>query len=217
MKGWIVRIGLIVAACGPLASVSFAQDSGWETSFDILYQQSKELHFNGGTTAKLGSDPGLALMLAYRFTAHFDAQFSIDWAHVDYKANLITSSHTSVNVDGSYHSLTPRVNVQFNLLDEPLTPFLMGGIGYGFTDTDIPKGRPETGCWWDPWYGYVCGTVQPSKSINGFAFQVGLGARWDIMDEISLRLALERHWYDLGSSIGTTYVDQAKLGFTYRF
>jgi opacity protein-like surface antigen len=217
MAAWLVRIGSVVALTAALSSVAFAQDSGWEAGVDLIYQNSKTLHFDGGTDAKLKGDPGLTLLFAYRYSTHLDAQFALDWASVDYKANLVTGPATSVGVSGSYQSITPRVNAQFNFFDSELTPFLVGGVGYSFIDTNIPHGRPETGCWWDPWYGYVCGSVQSSKTIDGVTFQVGAGARWDILDEISLRLAWERHWIDLGSHGGTPFVDQAKLGFTYRF
>jgi opacity protein-like surface antigen len=224
MVRWI-RIGSIAAASVALSSVSFGQGgqsgTGWESGLDIVFQGGKTLHFDGGTNAKLDSDTGLSLTFGYRYSTHLEAQFALDWANVDYKANIVTAPTTgpasSVSANGSYNSFTPRVNVQFNVLDQPLTPYVMGGIGYSFIDTNIPNGRPVSGCWWDPWYGYICGSAQPTKSVDGFAFQVGLGARWDISELWSLRLAWERHWVDLGSNGGTPFLDTGKLGFTYRF
>ena len=40
------------------------------------------------------------------------------------------------------------------------TPYVTGGIGYAFIDTNIPDSPPQTACWWDPWWGYVCDTFQ---------------------------------------------------------
>jgi opacity protein-like surface antigen len=189
----------------------------WESGLDLVYQNSKTLHFDGGTNAKLDSDTGLSVTFGYRQTPHIEWMFALDWANVDYKANLVTGPTTSVSANGSYDSFTPRVNLQYNIMDQPLTPYVMAGIGYSFIDTNIPNGRPVNGCWWDPWYGYICSSVQPTKSVDGFAFQAGIGARWDVNEQWSLRLAWERHWVDLGSSGGTPFLDTGKLGFTFRF
>jgi opacity protein-like surface antigen len=216
MVRWIVRVGALIAASVTLSSVSLAQGT-WESGLDLVYQNSKTLHFDGGTNAKLDSDTGLSVTFGYRQTPHIEWMFALDWANVDYTANLATSPSTSVSAHGSYDSFTPRVNLQYNIMDQPLTPYVMAGIGYSFIDTNIPAGRPINGCWWDPWYGYICGSVQPTKSVDGFAFQAGIGARWDVNEQWSLRLAWERHWVDLGSSGGTPFLDTGKLGFTFRF
>lgn len=220
MANWIVRIGSIAAASLALSSVAFAQHTsgtGWEAGVDVVFQSSKTLHFDGGTNADLDSDTGLSLTFGYRISPQLEAQFALDWADVDYKAHLVTGPASSVSANGSYQAFTPRANIQFNFVDQPLTPYVMAGLGYSFIDTNIPNGRPASGCYWDPWYGYICGTVQPTKSVNGFAFQAGIGARWDVTDVVTLRLAWERHWVDLGSSGGTPFLDQGRLGIAYRF
>jgi opacity protein-like surface antigen len=194
---------------------SSGRDVGWEAGVDVTYQNSTDFDFNGGSTAKLDSDVGLSVVFGYRFSPHLETQFALDWASVDYKVALRTGTGSTLSGNGSYESFTPRANVVFNFLDGPMTPYVMGGIGYAFVDTNIPTGRPSTGCWWDPWYGYVCSSVQPTKSVDGFAYQLGLGGRWDITDSGSLRLSYERHWADLGNG-GTQYVDQIRLGYVYR-
>ena len=47
--------------------------------------------------------------------------------------------------------------------------------------------------------------------------KVRVGARWDVTDVVSLRLAYECHWVDLGNGGGTPFLDQGKVGITYRF
>jgi opacity protein-like surface antigen len=216
----IVRIMSLVAASVALSSVAFGQHTsgtGWEAGVDVVFQGSKTLHFDGGTNANLDSDTGVSFTFGYRYSPHLEAQFALDWQNVAYDANLVTTPGSSVNARGDYQAFTPRANIVFNFVDQPLTPFVLAGIGYSFIDTNIPAGRPVSGCWWDPWYGYICGSAQPTHSVNGFAFQVGVGARWDITELWSLRAAYERHWVDLGSNGGTPFLDTGKVGFTYRF
>jgi opacity protein-like surface antigen len=215
-------MGIVLIAAANLASpaVAFAQsdnDSGWEAGIDLVYQNARTLHFEGGTTANLATDWGFSVYFGYRITPNFDAQFALDWANVDYKANIVTGAGGLAFANGSYQSFTPRLNVQFNVFDEVLTPYVMAGIGYSFIDTNIPTGLPVSGCWYDPWYGYVCGTARSTKNVDGFAFQAGLGGRWDVTDAVSVKLAFERHWVELGSNGGTPYLNQIKLGASYRF
>lgn len=216
----IVRIVSLVAASLALSSVAFGQHTsgtGWEAGVDIVFQGSKTLHFDGGTNVALDSDTGLSFTFGYRYSPHIEAQFALDWANVAYNANIVTGPSSSASARGDYQSFTPRANIQFNFVDQPLTPYVMAGIGYSFIDTNIPAGRPVSGCYWDPWYGYICGTAQPTHSVDGFAFQAGVGARWDVNELWSLRAAYERHWVDLGSNGGTPFLDTGKIGFTYRF
>jgi opacity protein-like surface antigen len=107
--------------------------------------------------------------------------------------------------------------VNFNLLEGDLTPYVTGGIGWAFIDTNVPEGRPQSTCWWDPWYGYICGTFQNTKSVDELEYNVGAGLRWDINRTMSLRFGYERHWIDLNDASSTPGFDQLKVGIIGRY
>ena len=75
------------------------------------------------------------------------------------------------------------------------TPFITTGIGWNFVDTNIPTEPPQVGCWWNPWYGYICEGFQDTKNVDGFAYQLGAGMRyrvnpvhlveWQLPDELA--------------------------------
>lgn len=212
---------LLIAAGLMASSLAQAQQSqrgaGWEMGVGAVYQDATTIDFDGGTTADLHADWGFALAFGYRFNPRLELQFALDWATVNYDANLVRATGAASRVSGDYESITPRVDLHFNFLDRPLTPYVLGGIGYSWIDTNIPNGRPQTGCWWDPWYGNICSTVQPTKEIDGFTYRLGLGVRWDIGYAMSLRLGLDRNWVDLGSASNDPYVDQAQVGLVWRY
>ena len=142
----IVRMVSFVAAGLALSSVAFGQHTsgtGWEAGVDIVFQGSKTLHFEGGTNAALDSDTGLSFTFGYRYSPHLEAQFALDWQNVTYDANLVTGPGSSVSARGDYQAFTPRANIQFNFVDQALTPYVMAGIGYSFIDTNIrrPSGQ----------------------------------------------------------------------------
>jgi opacity protein-like surface antigen len=211
----IAAAGLTLSAFANAASSD--REPGWEAGLDVVYQDAGTINFRGGSKINLDDDLGLSLTFGYRFTPRLEMHFAFDWADVDYRATLSRQLGSPTIANGTMESFTPRLDVHFNLLDRPITPYVMAGAGYSYIDTNIPNGRPQTGCWWDPWYGYICTTYQSTKTTEAFSYQGGVGLRFDFGSSGTLRLAYERHWLDLSNATGEAAVDQIKLGFVFRY
>jgi opacity protein-like surface antigen len=193
--------------------------TGWEFGGDLIYQDSKDIDFEGGSTVALDSDVGLALTLGFRYSERLELTFGLDWNTVDYDAVLQSATFPNVTatVKGDLESFTPRIGANFNFIDGPITPYVSGFIGYSFIDTNIPDGPAQGGCYWDPWFGQVCSTWQPTHSVDAFTYGLGLGVRWDVNDAWSMRFGYEKHWIDLDNSDGAADLDQIKLGVLMRY
>lgn len=207
-----------------LASAQSDRGPGWEFGADLIYQLSQDIDFKGGSSVSLDDDFGLAITFGYRFSDKLELQFGLDWNDVDYDATLQSTTNTnppislgSVGVSGTLEAFTPRAAVNYNFLSGPITPYVSGGIGWSFIDTNIPEGRPQSVCWWDPWWGYVCGNVQDTKSVDAFEYQIGVGLRWDLGPGYTLRFAYEKHWLDLDEADSTPDIDQFRVGISYRY
>jgi opacity protein-like surface antigen len=209
-------------AAGSLATAS-AQNStrgeGWEFGIDLIYQDSADATFEGGSRASLDTGWGFTIGGAYRFSERLELGFGVDWQEIDYDADLqsTTLPGLRVAVAGDLEAFTPRAWLNFNVIEGPITPYLNGGIGWSFIDTNIPNSRVQIGCWWDPWWGPICTPYQSTKSIDDFIYQLGLGLRWDVSPGYTLRLAYEKHWFDYGNAASTPDFDQWKLGFVLRY
>ena len=216
-------IGLALLLCSAAALAD--RQPGWDFGGEVLYQFSQDVDFEGGSRASLDDDLGLALSFTYRFNSRFELLFGVDWNSVDYNADIAPAPTspggpvigTGFSVEGSIEYWTPRVGVNFNLLESDLTPYVTGGIGWAFIDTNVPEGRPQSTCWWDPWYGYICGTFQNTKSVDELEYNVGVGLRWDLNRTMSLRFGYERHWIDLNDASSTPGFDQLKVGIIGRY
>ena len=88
-------------------------------------------------------------------------------------------------------------NATWHWFDGPLTPFLEAGIGYARIDTNIPSQPPVTGCWWDPWWGYICDTRWKTYDTSEFTYNAGIGLRWDVNGALFFRGAYNREWIGL--------------------
>ena len=216
----VILLAALVALNSPAWGQSSNRDTGWEYGADLVYLGSSDLEFQGGSTADVEDDIAVAFIFGYRFNSRLELQFALDYQSVDYDATIQsadTPPALAVDVRGEYESFTPRANVNYNFLDGNLTPYVTGGIGWSFIDTNIPEGRVEIGCWWDPWYGEICVPVQDTRSTDAFVYNLGAGVRWDASSNWSMRLGYEKHWYDLDTASGSPDFDQIKLGVVFRY
>lgn len=191
---------------------------GWEYGADIIFQASQDIGFNGGSQASLDDDFGIALVITHRFSKRLELMFGLDWNRIDYDVDIAsaTPGRLPFSAHGDLEAFTPRVGINFNFLEGDLTPYITGSVGYSFIDTNIPDGPPQTGCWWDPWYGNICTTWQETRSIDEFSYGVGAGLRWDL-STWTLRFGYEKHWLDLGKATSTPDFDQLRLGVMVRY
>jgi opacity protein-like surface antigen len=214
------RILFVLLASIVVSSPALAQGrrTGWEFGLEAVYLDSTDLSFDGGSSASVDDDLGLTLTFGYRFNPNFELQFGIDWSAVDYSAHLVSSNLPGVSIDvsGEYEYFTPRVNAVYNFRDAPITPYVSGGIGWAFIDTNIPTGRVEVGCWWDPWWGQICTPYQSTKDVDEFAYQAGVGVRWDISRYYSMRFGYEKQWIDFQHSSNADF-DQIRFSFQFTY
>jgi opacity protein-like surface antigen len=211
----------IAAALLLFSSAAMAdRDTGWDYGADVIYSFAQDIGFDGGSKADIDDDLGLALSFGYRFSSRLELLFSLDWNNSDYDLHVApgdSAAGNGFNATGEIESWTPRVGINFNLLEGPLTPYVTGAVGWSFIDTNIPDSPPQTACWWDPWWGYYCGTYQNTRNIDELVYDIGAGVRWDVGSTWSLRLGYERHWLDLGEATSTPAFDQVRLGILARY
>lgn len=212
-------IALYVLLCVAWSTSAHAErDPGWEYGADIIFQASQDIDFNGGSAASLDDDFGIALVITRRFSERLELMFGLDWNRIDYGVDIAsaTPGRLPFSANGDLEAFTPRVGINFNFFEGDLTPYVSGSIGYSFIDTNIPDAPPQTGCWWDPWYGSICTTWQSTRSVDEFSYGVGAGLRWDL-PTWSLRFGYEKHWLDLGEATSTPDFDQLRLGLMVRY
>jgi opacity protein-like surface antigen len=193
---------------------------GWDFGGELIYQFSKNVTFEGGSKASLDDDLGVALSFAYRFSPRLELLIGLDWNSIEYNVDVApgdAAAGRGFSAHGDLEAWTPRVGMNFNFLEGPLTPYVTGAIGWSFIDTNIPDAPPQTACWWDPWFGYYCGTFQSTRSIDELAYDIGAGVRWDLSSTITLKLGYEKHWLDVSAATSTPGFDQLKLGFAGRY
>jgi opacity protein-like surface antigen len=221
-RGWLLSLAAL--ALLPVAS-AVAQDRAgtWETRLGILFQNSADWDFEGGTTADIDSDTSFLLGASFHLNENLELGGNVVFGQTDYDAEVATDPDgdgdpdTVLSVSGEYESTTLMFDATWNFLEGPFSPFVTAGLGWAWIDTNIADEPPQTGCWWDPWWGYVCTTFQDTKSIDGFAYGLGVGARYDFSDTLALSGSYRMGWVDLDNASGTPDMDSFLLQLGWKF
>ena len=193
----------------------------YEITAQPRYVASRDIDAAGGSKLALDPGVGFGLGFGYNFTNKVALHLDGSWTRADYQAKITTTDSSGIStvpttVGGVLDTTTVALNLSYYFLDGPLTPFLMGGIGWTFVNSNIPSGPPQGVCWYDPWYGYVCDYYQNTYTKDYFSYNLGVGARWDVIPGIFLRGSVGWQWLNLGRA-GTTDFMGGRLDLGYMF
>ncbi len=213
--------GLTLALLAGAATVQAQDREGrWEFTLGTFYQLGTGLETASGessSTIDIDDDFGFALGGGYNVSDRLAANFGLQWAGVGYDA-IVNEPESVSRISGSYDQFTLAGNMILNFGDGPLTPYLGAGIGWTWIDTNIPNGPPVGGCWWDPWYGYVCYSSYPTKTTDAFSYQVLLGLRYTLNNDMTFfRLGYTSQWMDFSNTNSTPRFDVIALDVGWMF
>ncbi|MCU0291004.1 MAG: porin family protein [Thermoanaerobaculaceae bacterium] len=207
---------LALVACATVAGAQ-AREGQWEFTLGTLYQFSSSLDFDHGQSMDTDGDFGFTTSVGYHMTDALAVSFGLQWAGVSYDALVLKEGGGQAAISGTYDTWNTSVNLVYDLKEGPLVPYVGAGIGWTWIDTNIPDGLPSTGCWWDPWWGYVCYTSYPTKTTDAFSYQASLGLKYEYNSRSFVRFGYTSQWLDIGKATGTPRFDQLTLDFGWLF
>ena len=226
----VYAIGLGIVMSLALSAVAGAADlkdsyrgraGRYEVTLQPRYLDSKDVGFSGGSNIELDDDLGFGFGFGYNFTNKLALHLDWSWASMNYRANIASTDAGgnptgTQTASGTLDTSTVAVNMTYYFLDGPVTPFVMGGIGWTFVDSNIPSGPPEGFCWWDPWYGYVCTSYQNTFTDDSISYNLGVGARWDMTPGFFLRGSVGWQWVDFDRAGTEAFVGgRLDIGFIF--
>jgi opacity protein-like surface antigen len=225
----IIRLALLTIMALPvLWSWSSAQaqtaeptrSGRWELLLAPQYTLSRNLGFEGGTTAKIEDTWGFGLQLNYNFNEHVSLGGLFSWNRPDYHATVQPApgnpTTATRSISGTMETTTFGMVLTYNILAGPLTPYVDAVLSGTYVNTDIASGPPVAGCFWDPWYGYICGAAQPTKYDTFLSYGVGGGLRWDVNNILVVRGGVRQQFIDLPHT-GTPSFTVFKLDLGFKF
>jgi opacity protein-like surface antigen len=171
------------------------------------YLHSDDINFNGpfGTVKTKMDDTGLGgFGIAYHFTDFISVHGDFMFGGATFSANLPLENGGTTFVSQDAFIQTGRFNVDYNIINRRLTPFVTAGIGYQYTETELTQLPAVSYCWWDPWWGWICETSHPYAYQTDFTWNAGGGLRWDITDSLVVKAMVGATWLEYSGAHGIT-------------
>jgi opacity protein-like surface antigen len=218
------RISLMALTLAALltGTVALAADSDrsrhWEATFQIIGSSSESTNGDNGSSIDFDSDTGWALGVTYNFNQHLAVGFDASFLSPDYSAVVVPDAGGTITVDHKADVFNGALNGTWNFLPGNFTPYVQAGIGWTYIDSNVVNGLPETGCWWDPWWGYVCANFYDTYDDNRFSWNGGVGLRFEFQNSMFVKGSYNKVWIDAGNNAADPDFDlwKVELGWMFR-
>jgi hypothetical protein len=219
------RVLVLVAALA-LSSTALAQQNNrsdtWE--FDLVVGNLDGVTLDGtnGSSIETDSTSIFGLAFAYNFNSHFSLGGELSWGSPDYDATIIPDDGFGnpgepVVIRHKMDLFSYGFTGTFNLLKGPLTPYAELGLGWANMDSNVASSPPITGCWWDPWWGYICSTYVNTFSKTRERLNGAIGLRWDMDNGMTLKGSYGLMQISTGSGTEDAEMNYYRLDVGWRF
>ena len=202
------------AAAVPPAPTIPREAGDWEFRIGPIYGFSQKVNSsNGGADIK--STVGIKTGVAYYLTDHLALGGDFSYSRGDFSANVVNNGVTTGVQNAHQSSSTFLFDSTYSFLNGPLRPYLGAGLGYTWVDTNIVTGPPVAGCWWDPWWGYVCSGYQPTRGTSSWVGQLGAGLQFNFSRDFGVSAGYRESFIELANK--RTGFGGVEVLFNWRF
>jgi len=190
-------IGIVIAASA-LCSLSVSadnykqasfRDGKWEATFQLGYSGDDFIQSGDESSLKIDSDLGWGVSLGYNINSNFLVNFELASFTPKYEATFALDKEPkeTETINHKLNMVTTHFNAVYNITKGRLAPYLQVGAGWTYIDSNIANGPPIGGCWWDPWWGYICDGFQPTHTDTNYSYNYGVGVRYELANNMLLK------------------------------
>jgi len=180
-------IGLVAILIGSAATAQTFRDDRWEGTLQLIGSSGQSSQGENGSSIDVDSAVGLAFGAAYNLSEHFAVGFDGTWVEPNYTAVFNTEENGLQTLRHKMTVFNGQFSAIWNVIDGPITPYLQAGIGWTYIDSNVTDGPPTTGCWWDPWWGYICSGFYSTYSDTRFSWGAEAGLRVEFDNDMFLK------------------------------
>ncbi|MFB3107004.1 MAG: porin family protein [Pseudomonadales bacterium] len=190
----------------------------WDVGVQISNLGSANFEGQQGSGLSVDSEYGFGFWGTYNFTNRLGLGFDFNWTQPKYDYTYVPeNSPVPQTIQHRMDMFTVQGKGVFYFIEGPISPFVEAGIGWTSVDSNIADGPPTTGCWWDPWWGYVCRNFYSTYSDTRTSYSAAIGLRWDLRNSMTLRGSYGLLEVDTSSSTEDASMDTLKFDLLWRF
>ena len=219
----IKRCLFMIALVAVSASAARAQMSGptsrarlWDFSVQTRYVGEQTRDGAAGSGVSIESDLGWGLGFGYNVNERFDVGLFFSWRSANYTATVVPeiNPEDTQTYSNWLDTSTLAVSADWNILPKRFTPYVSGALGWTLMNTNIPA-DVYAGCWYDPWYGYVCAGDVATYGVDVFSYSIGAGVRLEVSQAVFIRVGYDYNGIDLEGADGLN-IFRVDAGITMR-
>ena len=179
---------LALGANSAMAQRSSDRAGTWDFGVAMVDQSAETLDGQQSSTLDIAGRLGWNITALYNLNDHLAFGLDFGWNRPNYEATRIVEDTTLPDtIRSKLDMFSYEFKGAFHLIDGPLTPYVEASAGWTNMDSNIPDGPPTTGCWWDPWWGYICDSNYSTYSKTRFSYGGALGLRFDTPNGIGIK------------------------------
>ena len=220
LKRFVLLVLLLLTSTAVLAQYDNRQkknskfgsrDGRFEASVILASQTGIDVISEGGSSLDIDTSTGWGVSFGWNWTARLNLQYRLLSTSPKYSAVIVPEDPDALTqtVEHKMSKYSHQLNATYHFMKVPFTPFVVGGIGYGTLDSNVASEPPTVGCWWDPWWGYICHGEWKTFKAKEFTYNIGVGLRWDINNAFYSRAVYSREFISLKN--GSLDFDTATL------
>ena len=203
-------------AQGSFMPRSMDREGTWDISLTLFDQGSVSVDGPEGTGLDIDSETGFGFGVAYNFDNRFSLGGDFLWVKPRFEGRFVDEDGEPFDISNKATFFTGQLRGTWHILPGDLTPYVEAGLGWTHIDSNVADGPPVTGCWWDPWWGYICRSFYSTYDDTSFSYSIGAGGRWDVNPQFGIRAGYSRQYVDFGSSTEDPDLDIWRVDFIFR-
>lgn len=189
----------------------------YEWSFAVVAQDSESAGSGGGSTVDVDDAIGLGFGFGYFVADRLSVGADFEWLSPDYRARLVDETGAVTTFDHELTQLNFRFKGSYYFLDGPFTPYVELGLGWTYVDSNVADGPPLVGCWWHPWFGYICDGFYNTFDETSFTYGSALGLSYRMRGGTTLKLSYNTYGLDGGSNTPEPTLNAFRLEAAWSF
>ncbi|MGD2052609.1 MAG: outer membrane beta-barrel protein [Gammaproteobacteria bacterium] len=212
LYGWSLLAANAIAAPGN-------RTGAWQVSLIPSFTNSQSIQSASGAQADINEHSGFGIGIGYNYSDHLEIDLDFGSGNANYSGTRVLDdgNNTQEQYTGSFYTSHMNLGLTYNFMAARLTPFIKGNIGLTYIDSGIPTGDIASGCWWDWWGYYYCGTYAFTYTTTDLSYGADLGLRFDISNKIFIKGSIGKTYIDLNNTETPDFTQYKFIvGFSFR-
>ncbi len=212
-------IAVLLVSGSATAQMQRERAETWDVGLYVMNSGSLSLSGEENSGLNIDSEYGWGFWGNYNFTNRFALGFDFNWVRPDYDATFVPENDPTspVTISHQLSIFSIQGKGTFHFVEGPISPYIEGGFGWTNVDSNVAEGPPTTGCWWDPWWGYICRPFFSTYSESLTSYSLAGGLRWDVNETYGLRASYGVLELDTSSRTENASFDMWRVDFSWRF